>query len=525
MPANLTQVVELLLLLLIAASVVAMAARRLHVPYTIALVFAGVAIDLSHLPIVELLAESSNGDGWLTPEIVFMVFLPGLLFEAGININVRHLLEDLGPILLVAIAGVLIASAATGYFVHWFVGVPLMAALVFGALISSTDPISVLALFKQLGVNKRLSVLVEGESLFNDGTAIVLFQILLAGVATGQLDFSAGVGRFFVVSLGGAAIGLGLGYIVIRVSQRVSDPQVEITLTTILAYGSFLIAENLHLSGVIAVVAAGLMIGNFGAEVSMSSRTKVAVWSFWEYVGFVINSLVFLLIGIEVHVLSLIEYWQPILLAVVAVIVGRALAVYPLASLAGFLGPSIPAPWRHVMFWGGIRGGVSLALALSLPPAFPNRDLISAMTFGVVAFSIIVQGLTVTSVMRWLGIKLGDEDEYDRTRVRQMALAAAAAELDGMREAHIVSTPVYLRLRNELENDQEAVEARVKELHAEDESWVDEEERLARARLLGAGKTAIQRALRDGLISHHTAEEMVIRADEEVERLGGLGPH
>ncbi len=524
MPGNLTQIVELLLLLLIAASLVAMAARRFRVPYTIALVFAGVAIDLFHVPILNLLGDVGGGDRWLSPEIIFMVFLPGLLFEAGININVRHLLKELAPILLVAILGVVIAATATGYVVHWAVGVPLMAALTFGALISATDPISVLALFKQLGVDKRLAVLVEGESLFNDGTAVVLFQILLAGVVTGELDVAAGIGRFFVVSLGGAAVGLGLGYVVSRVTQRVDDPQVEITLTTILAYGSFLMAEHFHLSGVIAVVAAGLTIGNFGAEVGMSSRTKVAVWSFWEYVGFVINSLVFLLIGIEVHVLSLLQYWQPIVLAILAVLVGRALAVYPLAPLAGLMGQRIPGPWRHVMFWGGIHGGVSLALALSLASTFPNHDLILAMTFGVVAFSIVVQGLSVTPVMRWLGVKLGDEDEYDRTRVRQMALAAASTELDGLRKAHFVSVPVYERLRSELNQDQEDVEGRVKQLHAEDESWAKEEERVTRARLFGAEKTAIQRALRDGLISHHTAEEMAARADEEMERLDGVEP-
>jgi CPA1 family monovalent cation:H+ antiporter len=525
MPNNLTQIVELLLLLLIAASLVAMAARRLRVPYTIALVFAGVAIDLFHLPIMELLGESGAGDRWLSPEIIFMIFLPGLLFEAGININVRYLLKELGPILLVAIVGVLIAAVSTGYLVHWVVGVPLMAALVFGALISATDPISVLALFKQLGVNKRLAVLVEGESLFNDGTAVVLFQILLAAVVTGEWNAVSGVGLFLKVALGGGAIGLGLGYVVSRVTQRVDDPQIEITLTTILAYGSFLIAEHLHLSGVIAVVAAGLMIGNFGAEVGMSSRTKVAVWAFWEYLGFVINSLVFLLIGMEVHVVSLLEYWQPILLAIAAVLAGRALAVYPLAPLAGMIGDRIPMKWRHVMFWGGIHGGVSLALALSLDASFPQRDLILAMTFGVVAFSIVVQGLTVTPMMGWLGVKLGDEDEYDRTRVRQMALAAAITELNGLRSDHVITAPVYDRMQAELAADQLGIEQRVEQLHAEDAKWVENEERVARMRLLGAEKTAIQRALRDGLISHHTAEEMLARADEQMEGLGGTGPH
>lgn len=525
MPNNLTQIVELLLLLLISASIVAMVARRLRVPYTIALVFAGVAIDLFRLPIMELLGESVTGERWLSPEIIFMVFLPGLLFEAGININVRHLLRDLGPILVVAIFGVVIAAVVTGYLVHVAVGLPLMAALVFGALISATDPISVLALFKQLGVNKRLAVLVEGESLFNDGTAVVLFQILLAAVVTGEWDAVSGVGLFLKVALGGAAIGLGMGYVVSRVTQRVDDPQVEITLTTILAYGSFLIAEHFHLSGVIAVVAAGLMIGNFGAQVGMSSRTRVAVWSFWEYVGFVINSLVFLLIGIEVHVVSLLEYWQPIMLAIAAVLAGRALSVYPLAPLAGMLGERIPMKWRHVMFWGGIHGGVSLALALSLDASFPQRDLILAMTFGVVAFSIVVQGLTVTPMMGRLGVKIGDEDEYDRTRVRQMALAAAANELNGLRSDHVISGPVFDRMQASLSADQLLVEQRVEQLHAEDQTWVEDEERVARMRLLGAEKTAIQRALRDGLISHHTAEEMVAKADDELDELGGTGPH
>ena len=172
---NLTHIVELLIVLLIAASLIAMVTRRLRLPYTIALVFAGFLIDIVHLPLFDAPGGATH---WLTPEIIFMVFLPGLLFEAGININVRHLLENLTPILLVAIFGVVIATVATGYGVQAVTGIPLSAALVFGALISATDPISVLALFKELGVSKRLAVLVEGESLFNDGTAVVLFQIL-----------------------------------------------------------------------------------------------------------------------------------------------------------------------------------------------------------------------------------------------------------------------------------------------------------------------------------------------------------
>src|SRR5690606_36976439 len=210
-----TSIVELIILLLISASLISMVARRLRLPYTVALVFGGFLIDIVHLPLFEGPGSPSH---WLTPDIVFMVFLPGLLFEAGIHVNSRHLREHLPPILLVAVFGVLIATVATGYGIQAMTGIPLHAALVFGALIASTDPISVLALFKELGVAKRLSMLVEGESLFNDGTAVVLFQVLLAAGVSGDLSIMDGLLRFMMVTVGGGAIGVGLGYLVSRVT-------------------------------------------------------------------------------------------------------------------------------------------------------------------------------------------------------------------------------------------------------------------------------------------------------------------
>ena len=234
------ETIQFLLLLLIAASLIAMATIRLKIPYTIALVIGGFLIDIFHVPISGHLGEGGSTDV-LTPDVIFMIFLPGLLFEAGLNIQASRLKKSLIPVLLLAIVGVLLATAVTGYAVHWLLGLPLLVALLFGSLISATDPISVLALFKDMGVSKRLSVLVEAESLFNDGTAVVVFQIFLAAVLTGQVDIVEGIGHFLKVALGGAALGLGLGYIVSQLTARLDDPRIEITLTTILAYGSFLV--------------------------------------------------------------------------------------------------------------------------------------------------------------------------------------------------------------------------------------------------------------------------------------------
>ena len=287
--------VEFLMWLLIAASVIAVIAIRSRIPYTVALVLGGLALGSLRLPILESIYQAHRPD-WLMPEVILIFFLPTLLFEGSLKINLRQLIDNLFPILVLATLGVVIATLIAGFLVYWLVGLPLLMALLFGAIISATDPIAVLSITKEMGVSKRLSLLLEGESLFNDGTAVVLFQILLAGVITGNFSLATGVGRFLQSVLGGAMIGLVLGYLVSKVTSRIDEPQIEITLTTILAYSSYLLAHHFHVSGVIATVVAGLIVGNLGTK-GMSPRTRVALWSFWEYGSFVINSILFLLIG------------------------------------------------------------------------------------------------------------------------------------------------------------------------------------------------------------------------------------
>src|SRR6266853_2600069 len=322
-----TSGIEFLVWLLIAAAIIAMLAKRLRIPYTVSLVLGGLLLGVIQLPILSPLQPGHRPD-WLTPDVILILFLPALVFEGSVKLDVRELLRNSVPLLLLANAGVLLAALVTGYLVHWLVGLPVLIALLFGSIISATDPISVLAIFKDLRVDKRLSLIMEGESLLNDGTAVVIFGILFGAIVAAKLTVPNGVEQYFMAVAGGAVLGSALGYLASLITGTVDDPQIEITLTTILAYGSYLLAFHLHLSGVVATASAGLMLGNFGAKRGMSAGTRTAMQSFWEYISFVMNSLVFLLIGLEIHVRELLQNWASILLVIGAVFLGRALSVY-----------------------------------------------------------------------------------------------------------------------------------------------------------------------------------------------------
>ncbi len=393
MNVNLGLSIESIELLLLIAAVVAMLARRLHVPYSIGLVLAGITLAL--LPFSPKVQ--------LTRDLIFTVLLPPLIFEAAFYLNWKELRRDLPVILVLASVGVLLSAAITALGMHLIVGWQWPGALVFGVLIAATDPVSVIATFKEAGVIGRLRLLVEAESLFNDGAAAVTFAIVI-GLATGHdLTPANMIGTLVAMVGGGIVCGVVVAGILLFIAGRTDDHLAEITFTTVAAYGSFLLAEHFHLSGVLATLTAGLMLGSLGSLGSISDKGREAVEAFWEYAAFVANSLVFLLIGMYEAHQNFTSVWRSALAAMLLVILGRAMAVYPLCFSFSWSTRRVSRQHQHILFWGGLRGALALALALGLPVELPGREEIITVTFAVVAFSTFVQGLTITPLLRRMG--------------------------------------------------------------------------------------------------------------------------
>lgn len=386
-------------LLLVIAAIVAMLARRLRLPYTVGLTLAGVVLAMARSGF----DIHASFDVHLSKELIFTAFLPPLIFEAAFHIEWRALRTDALVVLTLATLGVLVSSAVAVVGLHYLAAWPWAAALLLGLLISATDPVSVIATFKEAGVTGRLRLLVESESLFNDGTVAVLYSVALV-TAAGQTPTVAGVTSGVLLTIaGGLTCGALVGGAVILLAGRTEDHLIEITFSTVAAYGSFLLAEHFHLSGVLATLTAGLLVGNTGSLGAFSDRGREAVQSFWEYLGFVANSLIFLLIGIRLVAEDVLGVLAVALLVVILATVGRGAAVYACCGLFAGSARRVSMSHQHLLVWGGLRGALALALALGLPSGVPKRDAIASVAFAVVAFSVVVQGLTITPLLRRLG--------------------------------------------------------------------------------------------------------------------------
>lgn len=499
---------QTLIWLLIAASVVAMIVRRIRIPYSLALVGAGLVIGAFRLlPGVEL-----------EPELVFAVFLPPLLFEAALYLDVTELRRNSKHITALAVAGVITSAVIIGLILRGTTAFALPLAILFGTVVSSTDPVAVLAVFKELRPPKRLSVLIKSESLLNDGTSIVFFTILLGAVVGSGVSLTGGIVEFFKVSLGGLATGVLVGYSLSLVISRIDDHLIEITLTTVAAYGSYLAAHHLGFSGVIATVFAGLVTGSYGLGTGMSPTTQIAVRSFWEYLAFLVNSLVFLLIGIEVTLFSWAPYWKTAAIAVGATVAARAVVVYFYSNLMNLRGARVPARWQHVLVWGGLKGALSMALVLGIPRAqVPQWEQILVMTFSVVLFSLAVQGLTMRPLLRLLGLTERPVSKgYEQRLASYLAKTAAAKELARLRDTGAIATPIFETLNREYSQEMNELESEIAKIHSEDESLKERQIQDARKIALMAEKTGLLSAMRSGLVSEDAAQELMAQLDERL---------
>jgi CPA1 family monovalent cation:H+ antiporter len=421
------QLIRVFVLLVGAASLVALLARRTKLPDTVALVALGIVAGLLFNPLrVQV-----------TPELVLVVLLPALIFEASYRIDLDKLRPSMVGVMLLAGPGVLVSAGLVALFLHLGAGMEPAQAFIVGAMLAATDPAAVIATFKQLASPRRLSTLIEAESLFNDGTGIVAFT-LAVGFATSATSPANVAFSFLAVIAVSALLGLATGWAASRVLPSVGDHVIEISLSVVLAYGTYLAADAIHQSGVIATAVAGVTLGNYGRRRGLSERTEEALDVVWEFVAFLATAFVFLVVGLAISLRDLAGAAVPIFWAVLAAFVGRAIIVY------GFLGtlrwlrrrglgrgmarrPEVPAQpasdratprsrrrspdegdmpagWLHVIYWSGLRGAVSTALALSLPADMPNRDLLQEVTFGVVLFTLLVQATTAELVVdRWGG--------------------------------------------------------------------------------------------------------------------------
>ena len=503
------------LALFLVATAVAVLARQLRVPYTVALVVAGLGLGASRV----------LSPPHLTQQLLYTVFLPGLLFEAAFHLDAKKFWANKLAIHALAVPGLILATVLTGALLSKAVGALGVASgftfshgLLLASVLAATDPIAVVGLFKSLGVPKRLAVLIEGESLLNDGTAVVVFSIVSAFASTGSFSVAEAAFGFARVVVGGCAVGAVVGYAASKAIQRIDDPMIEITLTSIAAYGSFGLAERSHVSGVLATVVAGMLCGNYGARTGMSPSTRVAVESFWEYVAFALNSVVFLLIGFEVRLGALIAAWAAVGVAFVAVLLGRTVAVGLTALALRRTRERLSFAWAAVVAWGGLRGGLSMVLALSLPRGSPQRDLIVTMTFGVVITSILLQGLTTSALLRRLGLAARDatHGRYAVEVARQRAARSALEAVEATAREGAVSAEAINEARARYQSRLAESAARVEAMHMEDAALRRAEQHALALKLAVAEKDALQRALRSGDVTSDAAEELLREVDARI---------
>ena len=500
------QPIETVVLLLTAVAVITLASRRIGVPYPILMVVGGLALGfVPGLTRVEL-----------EPEIVLLLFLPPVLFAAAYFTSPRELWRNARPIGLLAFGLVLTTTLAVALVVSWLVpAIPFAAAVALGAIVSPPDAIAATSVAQRLGIPRRLVTIIEGESLVNDATALVTYRIAVAAALTGSFSLGEAALEFVVVAAGGVVIGIAIGWFVTWLLGILDDPPVEVLITLIAPFAAYLPAELLHVSGVLAAVTGGLIVGWRSPRV-MSSETRILGAGAWQILIFAVNGLAFLLIGLQLpQVMRDLGARPPVELALLGsavaatVIVVRLLWVFPAAYIPRWVVPGLaerdPAPRARavlVLGWAGMRGAVSLAaaLALSTSPPFPERDLLIYLTFVTILATLVGQGLTLPLVIRWAGLSDDGAAEHEELHARDIATAAALRRLDELVDEIPGHVPLIEQLRDRYRHRAE----HYVHAHGDEDAPEDPEERdhdAIRRAVLAAERGAMLELLDQGEIS------------------------
>src|SRR5215211_3469653 len=445
--------------LLAAVAGLVMLSNRLGVPYPVFLVIGGLALGL--VPVVPEIG--------LPPDVVLLILLPPLLYSAAFFSSPRDLKANLRPIASLSIGLVLLTPVTVALVAHLIVGLPWAAAFVLGAIVSPTDPVAATSIAGRLGAPRQIVTILEGESLINDGTALVLYSVAVSAAVTGNFSLPGAALEFLLYGMGGTAIGLVVGWVISRVRRRIGDPLVEITVTLFTPYAAYIPAEELGVSGVLATVATGLYLGWRKPEMT-TPRNRLQAFGLWEVLSFLLNSVLFILIGLqlpnilesisgEYSIMSVVLYAALVSLAVIGT---RLLWTFPATYLPRYLSRSVrernPCPrWQQVaaVAYMGMRGAISLAAALAIPltvqggAPFPGRDLILFLTFCVILLTLVLQGLSLPLLIRRLGLAGAEgEEEREETEARLRAAEAALARLEELADQDWVREETTARMRD-----------------------------------------------------------------------------
>ncbi|BAZ41985.1 Na+/H+ antiporter [Calothrix sp. NIES-4101] len=505
--------VNTLIVLLLVATAVALVTRWLRIPYVIGLVLAGLAITK------QALSESVG----LNPDVILNLFLPILIFEAAINTDISRLRSTIKPIALLAGPGVILSAAITAILLKLGLGLVWITACAVSVILTITDTVSVIAAFRTVPVPGRLATIVEGESLFNDGVAMVLLSIITAVHLQGSFTLGEGIKQVFIAFVGGGVLGLGLGYLCVGLFQQLDDALSSILLTVAVSLGTFQIGQALGVSSAIAVLVAGLVIGNLAFRQS-SASIKVTLLSFWEYAGFGVNTFIFLFVGIEVEPNILWATIPSALVAILAYQIGRIFSIYPLLFLLGFVDRPLPIRWQHVLIFGNVKGSLSMALALSLPFSLPGRMQVITLVFSTVLVSLVGQGLSLPWLVKRLQLSKPSSvrQEIEPLQLNLIAAKAAQEELKNLLQSGSLPKFLYEELFASYQARIASSEEKLRNLynHRIDYELNELEERgyldgLYR-RLYTAEKGAINDAVLKGLLPDEIAKSYVEELNEKL---------